>query len=414
MKAKWTLLVYMAGNNSLSDAAGVDLKEMEKVGSTQKVAVLAFMKQEGGAGARHIKVGKGSSTSDDVGDADSGDPQTVVDFVRWGVKKAPAERYALVLWNHGGGWTPDDLDQLYSQVRGSGNGDGINRHELNRRATQPMARSLFSTTVKEILSQPDEGERQICNDDGTGHSLDTLELGNVVKASVAAAGQKLDLLGMDACLMSTLEVAYQVRGDVGTVVGSEELEPGAGWPYDKILTDLNAKPDMDGAALGNLIVERYIQSYKLKPGQWPVTQCSVDPAKADQFSKSVDALEKALRGSLAQGWPQVMSAQMKSVNFEMELMDLKMFCENLLKTSLDGGVHEAARGVLDALEPGGYVRAKGQLGDKVKKCGGISVYFPTPNRRISPYYKDLQFAKQHRWDNLLGEYRRAVFGGAQP
>ena len=48
--------------------------------------------------------------------------------------------------------------------------------------------------------------------------------------------------GMDACLMSCLEVAYESADDVRAVVSSEELEPGDGWPYDKILADLRSNP----------------------------------------------------------------------------------------------------------------------------------------------------------------------------
>ena len=58
MATKWTFMVYMAGNNSLSDDAGVDLKEMRRQGSTNDVNVLAFVKQEG-SNARRFKVAKG-------------------------------------------------------------------------------------------------------------------------------------------------------------------------------------------------------------------------------------------------------------------------------------------------------------------------------------------------------------------
>src|SRR5262245_27551191 len=128
MSAKWTVMVYMAGNNSLSGAASADLGEMQKVGSSERVKVAAFVKQVDRA-ARYVLVGKGGEERAEPlpESTDSGAPQTVVDFIRWAVKQAPAERYALVLWNHGGGWSPDDFDQLYQQVRG-----GRDRHESNR------------------------------------------------------------------------------------------------------------------------------------------------------------------------------------------------------------------------------------------------------------------------------------------
>src|SRR5262245_51860307 len=106
MESKWTFMVYMAGNNSLSGAASADLAEMRKVGSTPAVQVAAFVKQQGKDAVQRILAKKedGDVATTLPSDTDSGSPQTVLDFARWAVAKAPAERYALVLWNHGGGW----------------------------------------------------------------------------------------------------------------------------------------------------------------------------------------------------------------------------------------------------------------------------------------------------------------------
>ena len=410
MAAKWTFLVYMAGNNSLSDDAGRDLVEMQKVGSTDDVKVLAFAKQRAGQ-ARRIQVGKNGqgekveSLGDDV---DSGNPQTVVDFVRWGLSTAPADRYALVLWNHGGGWSPDDMDQLYTQVR---NDNGVNRHELNHRASQPMARSLFSSTVKQILSQPTEAERQICNDDGTGHSLDTIELGNVLRAVTKDVGRPLDLLGMDACLMSALEVGYQAQASTRVVVGSEEVEPGAGWCYDAILGDLNARPTMDGRQLGTTVVDRYVASYRDQPGQWPVTQCALDASQLTKFAGALDGLVGALSPRLSNDWLQVYRAQLKSVGFHSQLRDLRTFCRQLSLSPLSAEAKAAAKNVVDALKPGGFVINEGHLGAGVDGCGGVTAYFPTPSEPISPYYRDLRFSKVHRWAPFLKSYQRAARTG---
>ena len=111
-------------------------------------------------------------------------------------------------------------------------------------------------------------------------------------------GRPLDLLGMDACLMSCLEVAYQCDDDVRAVVSSEELEPGDGWPYDKILADLRSNPAMDGAALGRVVVKRYIESYKNREDQWPVTMCAVHSAGIEPFADTLDAFTMALRRAI--------------------------------------------------------------------------------------------------------------------
>jgi Clostripain family len=411
MGAKWGFLVYLAGNNSLSEDAGKDLAEMAKVGSSADVRVLAFVKQRG-EHARHLEVGKNGhgGASEDLGsEVDSGNPQTVINFIRWAVERAPADRYALVLWNHGGGWMPDDLDQLYSEVKARrGLHNGVNRHELNHRASQPMARSVFSTTVASILEKPTESERQICNDDGTGHSLDTVELGRVIDLAVKTIGRPFDVLGMDACLMSALEVGFEVRTRARVIVGSEELEPGAGWCYDAILQKLAANPTMDGRELGRTIVNEYIASYGNQQTQWPVTQCALDAKQYSQFSNALDGLERALRPNLASEWLQVYRSQIKTVSFQNQLRDVNSFCRNLAALPVSQSTRTAARAVVDSLAPGSFVIAEGHLGAKVEACGGVSAYFPTPNEPISQYYRDLKFSKAHRWDSFLKAYQRAA------
>jgi hypothetical protein len=62
----------------------------------------------------------------------------------------------------------------------------------------------------------------------------------------------------------------------------------------------------------------------------------------------------------------------------------------------------------DALKPGGYVIAEGHLGDAVQDCAGVSLYLPSPSDTISRYYRDLDFAKHHTWDEMLRAYHRAL------
>ena len=49
---------------------------------------------------------------------------------------------------------------------------------------------------------------------------------------------KVDVLAFDACLMQMAEVAYEVKDLADYVVGSEETEPGPGYPYDPFLAGL--------------------------------------------------------------------------------------------------------------------------------------------------------------------------------
>jgi hypothetical protein len=120
VESDWTLMIYMAGNNDLSSAAGRDIAEIRRATSLEKLRIVAFVKRRELAGtAQHMELTPGGTNDiiEELGDVDSGDPQTVLNFVKWATNRAPARRYALILWNHGGGWEPDDLDQIYTQVR---------------------------------------------------------------------------------------------------------------------------------------------------------------------------------------------------------------------------------------------------------------------------------------------------------
>ena len=110
-------------------------------------------------------------------------------------------------------------------------GGDVNSTEAQERSAAPGRRVLFRTTLRSLLEPDKPSERAILFDDGTGHSLDTLELSRVTGAIAEVVGQPLGLLGMDACLMANLEVAYEVRNSVRYLVASEELVPGHSWPY---------------------------------------------------------------------------------------------------------------------------------------------------------------------------------------
>lgn len=410
MRAKWTFMVYLAGFNNLAEFAVTDLDEMREIGSGDEVRIAAFVKRQGEDGARCLIIEKGgvAEAPEPLGDADSGSPQTLLDFIRWVKRQAPADRYALIIWNHGSGWQPDDLNSLYQNVRGRLGSTGVTPREFGVISSQPIGRALFSTTVEKVLELPTSGDRGIASDDGTGHSLDTIELSNVLAVAHEELGGPLELLGMDACLMSNQEVAYQAAAHVRFVVASEDLEPGDGWPYTDILRRLSADPDMDGGGLGTVVVEEYIRSYA--NGSDAVTQCVVDVGRMPSFAGPLEQFAQVLRTAVVDrdDRSEIGTAQANSVRFQGDLVDVRSFCDNLLDGQVSDAVKKAARAVVESLEPGGYVVAEGHHGAKVAGVGGVTVYLPSPFEEISRFYRDLRFAKETSWDEFLVDYRRAL------
>jgi Clostripain family len=406
--AKWTLMVYLAGDNNLASAGDADLAEMRTVGSSADVNIVAQFDSAIAGGAKRflLKPGGRDEQIENLGKIDSGAPETLTDFIGWATKHYPAERYALVLWNHGSGWEPSEMDKIARSV-GTPN---YHSREAIERSASGLRRVMFRTTLEKILRLPSPSERAICSDDNSGHSLDTIELGSVLSRAVKSLGKPFDLLGMDACLMSNLEVAYQVKPFVRYMVASEELEPSSGWPYDLLLRKFVDHPDLPTAELGDHIVRVYIKSYVDRGYAGPVTQAALDLEKVADLTTPIDSLAQTLIAEMPQAATELWNAQRKSAHFyQNTLWDIAHLCEVLEESQGGAQVIEAAKAVRDAIEQGPEkcIIAAENHGDPVSRCGGVSVYLIPPLTRISPFYGDLDFAEKNAWPKLLQAYHSA-------
>ncbi|MCK2212625.1 clostripain-related cysteine peptidase [Actinomadura sp. ATCC 31491] len=427
-RARWTLMVCFAGENDLSDAAGRDLEELRSAPAQDGVRVTAFVRESGGR-ARHLVLGAGGErdhTEEAPGSGEPGDTRAMREFVRWAARRAPAERYALVLWNHGRGRRADDLDRLYAEARGrrvrrdveSGyvrraprtamSGEEPSFSELVELAEHPaVARAVFTEPVKRLLTLPAEHERAAAARDGTLRALDAIELRELLAGVQQDLGRPLDVLGLDACPMSDLEVCYEVREHVGVVVGAEEPEPAGCWPYGEIVAALAADPRADARSLGRIVVERYADRYR--GTRHTVTQCAMDATRVEEFLREFHTLAGALRGQVRMNRSVVDSVQSVATRFawDRSLVDLRTMCLGLVADSrTDPTLASVADKLLAMHQPGGFIVQEAHQGEKVEDCGGLSVYFPM-DRTISRYYADLGFARDTEWGEFLREYANA-------
>ncbi|MFO0699259.1 MAG: clostripain-related cysteine peptidase [Nitrospira sp.] len=405
-RKKWTIMVYLAGDNNL-DVNGVqDLKEMKKVGTTADINVIAQF-DRAGAGLQTTRycLRKGTSTEADavesIGETNTGSPEALIDFITWGVSRYPADHYVLVLWNHGQGW--DDTD-IYAGERGAGarrGRPGRVRHALFRNSVAKAAR---------LAARSGKTARAILLDDDAKDFLDNLEMKQVVAAANRAIGHKLDILGMDACLMSMAEVAYQMRESVEYTVGSEETEPLDGWPYDTILQALSATPDTAPSALCKLIVKHYLASYR-GSGE-AVTQSAIDLSHATAFAGACKALASALKAGLKNGATRaaIVDARNRVQEYDVpDNVDLLDLCRLLKTAAVPAAVKSACDRVVNAVEGSpGLVVASGYSGTPMKGSHGVAIYFPT--RSVSPLYANLDFTKKTRWGTFLKQYLASTRG----
>ncbi len=216
--------------------------------------------------------------------------------------------------------------------------------------------------------------------------------------------RKLDVLGMDACLMSMAEVGYQIHESAAFMVGSEETEPGGGWPYDTILAALVKKPSMGPAEFSGLVVEKYLASYPREA----VTYAACDLAKADALATALGQLAQALTASLSDAAmkQQILSARTRSQAYEVaDNIDLADFCSLLAAAVPHSDIARHCQDVIQAVEKQ-YVIAQGYRGSSLKDSHGLAIYFPT--RSVSPLYAGLDFSKKTGWDRFLKAYLAAV------
>lgn len=364
MQKRWTILIYMAADNDLNEAGVADLIEMKKVGSSDRVDVIVQIDRARAQGrTQRLRVRRGGSIDDDVvetlRETNTGSPTTLQQFVRWGVSSYPAERYILVVWNHGSGWDDSDIYRLAS----------------NR-----------------ILP----ARAGIGFDDSARDFLDSAELKSAMEDARAALGRPLDILAFDACLMNMIEVVYQLRGTSEVIIGSEEVEPDSGWPYHLVLRAIDASPEMRTEECAKAIVQRFMRGYRSER----VTQSALRTNCADDVRLAIDQLCDTIIAEWSDALVSegVITARVSAQSYTVsDYVDLIDFCKLLVAQQPGPAITAAARRVIAAVKR--MVILSRSRGTRLRFSTGLSIYFPL--RATSSLYARLDFARDSRWPDLL-------------
>ncbi len=402
-------MVFLAGDNDLQDYALKDLHELKLHGSSDEVAVVAQYDRRADNLTRRFYLRQGTQPSQDVvaelPESNTGDPATLLDFITWAASSYPARHYALILWGHGTGWKDDDIYQAAQRQGLDGRlADSSLISTVRGNARRAVFRSSLDNLVRIAI------ERAIAFDDSASDFLDNLELQRVLETACDRLGQPIDILGFDACLMSMLEVHYQLRRACQVVIGSQEIEPSGGWPYDAILAELQQQPDMTTEELARKIVDEYVDHYKSLDARLAVTQAAVQPEKTQALIHRIQNFSRILASAATQPalLPQLFNALRLSQSFtERDYIDLVSFCKKLSKKethSTEAGLlAAAAQEVLEQITGlNSPLLASRSNGSQVSDAHGISIYLPTKN--ISGIYSDLDFAKDTQWGDFLSAF----------
>jgi hypothetical protein len=196
--AKWTVLVYMAADNDLAEFADSDLVEMERIGSSNDLTIVVQVDKPN-IGCRRLGVVQDTFvTFGDLGTIDMCNWQTLYDFLDWGFRGFPADRYLVVLWDHGTGWTAQPR-RSFGSDQSSGNQLGITNGDF-----QKAIRYLYNSL-----------------------------------------GRKVDLFTFDACGMQEIEIGCEIKDYAKVMMAVQGAWPLKGFPYDKILQVIRDDPGIN-------------------------------------------------------------------------------------------------------------------------------------------------------------------------
>ena len=386
---EWTVIVYSAADDEvLEENMWFDLNEMELVGSNPEMNIVVQIDRYTGAftgdgdwtDTRRYLISQDndlehitSPVVQSVGEVDTGNPQTLIDFVTWAVQNYPAQKYALVMSDHGGGWTGGFSDM--------------------------SAASYSDLSIPEIVSSVE----QIRQNTGI---------------------DRFELIGFDACLMGQIEVFGSLYPYSNYMIASEEVEPGYGWSYAAWLRQLAQDPSMDGSGLSQSIVSTYVTNDTLLSGgrasdseisqeESTTTLSAIESARLpdvigamNQFVSAITALDQTLVAEARTYTRSYFSLFGEEVS--PSFIDLGNFSEVLATFTDDAAIQQAAVQLQSAIRSAVVVE---KHGINMSGSNGIAFHFPDSdlyyftefNEEFPPYYSESsqKFLEQSVWDEFL-------------
>ncbi|MDO5476492.1 MAG: clostripain-related cysteine peptidase [Eubacteriales bacterium] len=263
---KLTLMIYLCGSD-LESKAGAAAKDLDEIASSGvntdlvNVVVLAggttqwqnsFSSEETAvyvlsSGLQWEKKETFASPEVENAPANMGEADTLKSFLEYGHEQFPADKYALIMWNHGGG---------------------------------PM--------------------RGLCWDTAWAKDGLTMEEFTGALKDSPFASEKLSWIGFDACLMSSVETAHLVAPYAEYMIASEETEPSIGWSYEYLA---GIEKDQNGGETGVRIVDSFMAAGKAASEaadkESSLTLACMDLSKIENVEERMDSFFSELDESLS-------------------------------------------------------------------------------------------------------------------
>ena len=251
---------------------------------------------------------------------------------------------------------------------------------------------------------------------------ENFETGNIpltdMKTALTTSGISFDLIGLDTCLMGTIEVADALSGNTRYLLASEETEPSRGWNYSIIAHELVSNPSVDPKELGILIIDGYT---RYQAPNSPATLSLIDMAaipavisSLDDFSRSLNdaykdpegkrIIEEILTNSGEFGLQMYMSLETDERIFISYTMDIITFARDI------GNALPAMHPAADALVQSVSNAVLYHTGQNRPYATGLSIFSPVHKEVILEHIFEYSpaIAVSEEWYSFLIHFFRSV------
>lgn len=365
---RWTVMVFLNAANDLDDFSEWNVNQMEQVAGNPNVRIVVqwkrarpFAPQDSWTGTRRYLIKPDNDPNrimsdlvEDLGaGVDMGSPDTLREFIRWARANYPADRYALVIWNHGSGWRSRAL-------RGRG----------------------------------------VSFDDELGTYIRIWDLSSAIRPT--SNDPKMDVLLFDASLMQMLEVAYECRDVARYIVGSEESPPGEGYPYHEILQPIVTDTEISPEQWARQIPERFVAWYALNfPFYTNITQSAVDTSQLESVANALDRFAESLINKRTLYLNALQNARLNAQSYSSypEYRDLWHAVDLIKQYTNDTELLERGNALQNTLQQAIIANNRAN-NNRVRYSYGLSIYYPSAGEYLGRY-NNTALSRATRWDEWL-------------
>jgi len=358
-----TVLSYRAMDNDLAPALVPHLNDLEAAGSSAYANILVFSDADGRDDSRlHYMVQDSRRAiaspwlhaEGPLGlngkELDSASPETLSRFVGWGFREYPGRFKVLDVSSHGSGYQGMCIDFTSNYAQ--------------------MPLPAFGTAVRQGLK-----------------------------------GRQLDVLNLLACLMASVEVAYEFRDVAKMMVASEDLIMGGRvLPYAQTFGKLSARTDWQKADARDIARQLVEDAKPEVPSSGAYTMAAIDLSQIADVKRRLNVLSNLLLERFPAKGREIVSAYdavpvLRKDKGQSSHRDLIRFAEELQKRVSDPEIKKAAEALVSSCERAIVVAKRKKMERDV--ANGLSVYLPDAYEEFNAAYRETRLAKETSWDEFL-------------